>query len=100
MAAGLVRGDPGDLRPGHEIHLAFRGLLPFRQGLVHGAGFRDDAVGEAPRRDAFPAAGPSVVASRLFAGAPFEHREEVEDPEARAVRPHAPLLVMSDVLSD
>src|SRR5439155_1648435 len=70
MAARLVRGDPSDLGPGHQIHLALRRLLPFGQGLVHGAGLLDHAVGEAPRRDAFPAAGPSVVASRLFDGGP------------------------------
>src|SRR5207249_12300294 len=76
------------------------GLLPFGQGLVHGAGFRDDAVGEAPRRDALPPAGPSVVAGRLFDGGPFEHREEVEDPEARAVRLDMRPLGVREVLAD
>src|SRR3989441_3667934 len=89
VAARFVRGDAGHLRSRDEIHLPFRGLLAFHEGSLHRLGFIDDALPEIPLRDSLPAAGPPVVAVRLLDLATLRDGEEVEHPEARAVRPDA-----------
>src|SRR5207249_5033882 len=85
VAARFVGGDARHLRSGDQIHLALRGLLAFREGALHRSGFVDDPLPQVPLSDSLPASAPTVVPVRLFDLAILDDREEIEDPETRAV---------------